>query len=920
MQWLTGRAGGTPPPVKVPPGKPLLLIGFNEAARKWEVNPDAAALLARVPGPLCTLSVCGRARQGKSFLLNTLLGRLTGQELPEGFKVSPTQHSCTRGLWMWSVPIPMKDADGKPCNLLLVDCEGIDAVDQGAQHSAQIFSLAVLLSSVFVYNSLGAIDAVALERLAMVCELAKRIKDRSAAAGRGGAPGGQSDFSPAFVWLLRDFQLTLAAGGGGQRPLTPAAYLEEVLGDVRAAGGADEANRNQMRATIKAVFPDRDAFTLLRPMLKEEDLHRLDTIPYTKLRPEFQKGMEDLMALLRGKAHPLVYAGNMVSGRVYAQLAGAYVDSINSGAVPQLVTAWQGIARAECQKSFDAALAVFEAAFKPEGCGDEEELYDAFTAALSAAVRGFKDSAMGDAALLGEYEERLRKVGEERFTAVRTRLRATSERAADEMLAAEAGKLRAMMGAPGANLDAIEAELRRFLADYDSRVQGAHKYRKASEFLVNTCVVGIKDLFTRVLAEREAAQKRTAAAEAQVQQLRAEAGRTAEAESRAAGSQRELAALRQQLANAEGQLAARTAELGEVRAELGRASARAAEAQSRERQLQAEGASARAEASRLQAALGGAQRAEAEVTQLRSQLTAARAAEAEARNASEAARRAVQAAEARAAQLQSQLSAAQAAGQEVASLRAQLAETQAAADDARLAVSRTAGERNEERAVANRNLREVTELQAQLLREREKHDEAKEELRGAQSRVQELERQLAAAPTPSGAAAAAPATTPATAGRAGRGGRARGGSAAPASAQRTAGASDGRPNKRRRQDDESGGGAEPMDIEGTAAAATPATTRTHRTPQRTPPRTGPAATPASPSTGGPGGTPVVAPGDLSAALAGLPADVGSMSIAALKAWVVDHRLEDEEFVQLAARRTSKKSDFVAYVKRRAGLP
>ena len=79
-----------------------------------------------------------------------------------------------------------------------------------------------------------------------VCELAKRIKDRSAAAGRGGA-GGQSDFSPAFLWLLRDFQLTLAAGGSGQRPLSPAAYLEEVLADVRGGGGADEANRNQAR-------------------------------------------------------------------------------------------------------------------------------------------------------------------------------------------------------------------------------------------------------------------------------------------------------------------------------------------------------------------------------------------------------------------------------------------------------------------------------------------------------------------------------------------------------------------------------------------------------------------------------------------------------------------------------------------------
>jgi hypothetical protein len=57
---------------------------------------------------------------------------------------------------------------------------------QGAQHSAQIFSLAMLLSSIFVYNQVGAIDAIAIERLAMVCELAKRIKDRSTVTGERG--------------------------------------------------------------------------------------------------------------------------------------------------------------------------------------------------------------------------------------------------------------------------------------------------------------------------------------------------------------------------------------------------------------------------------------------------------------------------------------------------------------------------------------------------------------------------------------------------------------------------------------------------------------------------------------------------------------------------------------------------------------
>ncbi|KAI8477166.1 MAG: guanylate-binding protein [Monoraphidium minutum] len=924
MQFFKGRAS-TPPAAKVPQGVPLLLIGFDEAAQTWRVNPEAAALLARVPGPLCTLAVCGRARQGKSFLLNTLLGRLTGQELPQGFKVSPTQHSCTRGLWMWSVPIPMKDADGRPCNLLLVDCEGVDAVDQGQKHSAQVFSLAVLLSSVFVYNQVGAIDAVALERLAMVCELAKRIKERSAP---GGGRGGQADFHPAFVWLLRDFQLQLAAGGRGSVALSPGQYLEEVLADVRGGGGPDEANRNQMRSTIKAVFPDRDAATLLRPMLKEEDLHALDTIPYSKLRPEFQKGMDDLMGLLRSKAHPLAVSGQMVSGRVYAQLAGAYVEALNKGAVPTLVTAWQGIAAAECSKAYDAALAAFDAAFRTEGAADEAALFDTYQAALGPAVRGFKDAALGDAALLGEYEERLRKVAEERFTSARAKLKAVSEAAAEAMLNAEQAKLAAMMEGPAASLDAVEAELRRFLADYDAKVQGPWKYRRASEFLMNTCIVGIKGLVARILAERDAARRKAADAEAAVAKLRAEAARSSQAESRAAGAQRELAAARDTLARAEGQLAAKGSELADARAEVTRLAAQVSGAGSRERQLQSEVAAARAEAARLTSQLGGAQRAEAEAVQLRSQLAAAQAAASTARAEAERARVDVQAAERRVAQLQTSLAGAEAAGREAGELRSQLAEAARAADEARLTASRAAGEKDEERAVANRTLREVTELQAQLLRERERHDATKDQLKAAEARLAAAAAAGPHAETPAtGRTAGRAAAPPTTGGRTAK--RRREGtadddaaqqqqqrrlSAAAAAVAATTPTSGGRPRQRQRRGTAEHV-AEPMEgVEGAGRSRTP-----------TPPPSGRggrggAVTPASPSTGGGGGggTPVVVVGDLAGARAALPSNVDSMSIGAIKAWFTAHRLEDEEFMALAAGR-GKKADWVALAKRRAGL-
>ena len=50
---------------------------------------------------------------------------------------------------------------------------------QTGQYSTQIFSLAVLLSSLFVYNQMGAIDEAAIDRLSLVTEMTKRIRVRA---------------------------------------------------------------------------------------------------------------------------------------------------------------------------------------------------------------------------------------------------------------------------------------------------------------------------------------------------------------------------------------------------------------------------------------------------------------------------------------------------------------------------------------------------------------------------------------------------------------------------------------------------------------------------------------------------------------------------------------------------------------------
>lgn len=58
--------------------------------------------------------------------------------------------------------MPGTTPDGEPINVLIVDTEGLGALDEDSNHDVRIFSLAILLSSYFLYNSVGSIDESAL--------------------------------------------------------------------------------------------------------------------------------------------------------------------------------------------------------------------------------------------------------------------------------------------------------------------------------------------------------------------------------------------------------------------------------------------------------------------------------------------------------------------------------------------------------------------------------------------------------------------------------------------------------------------------------------------------------------------------------------------------------------------------------------
>ena len=97
------------------PGVPLELVRYDTDSGKFHVGEHALKMLRATKDPVGVVAVCGRARQGKSFILNQLLGQSTG------FQVAPSVRPCTKGLWMWSSPITQKNADGSQYQLVRAD-------------------------------------------------------------------------------------------------------------------------------------------------------------------------------------------------------------------------------------------------------------------------------------------------------------------------------------------------------------------------------------------------------------------------------------------------------------------------------------------------------------------------------------------------------------------------------------------------------------------------------------------------------------------------------------------------------------------------------------------------------------------------------------------------------------------------------
>ena len=317
---------------------PIQLIDFS---RGFQINPQALEFLKSIKEEIIIVSVVGKARTGKSYLMNLLLD-LIGKGIP-GFQVASSLQSFIKGIWLWGTAKNSLNGNAK---IVFLDSEGTSSTDKSTRtYDSRIFALVVLISSLFLYNTYSNIDGHGINELSLAAHLSDAITTNS----NINKDELLTELSPKFIWIIRDFTLEKIHPENGEE-ITSKEYLELCLKNKRS--GKNSNDNNVIRQNIIKFFQERDCVTLIRPVDSEADLKRLNNIPYNNLKAEFKMEFKKLKDKIFKEAVPKKLNGKTLTGPALATLIEEFVKVINIGKIPNINNTWDSVIEKDVSDSF----------------------------------------------------------------------------------------------------------------------------------------------------------------------------------------------------------------------------------------------------------------------------------------------------------------------------------------------------------------------------------------------------------------------------------------------------------------------------------------------------------------------------------------------------------------------------------------
>ena len=288
------------------------------------LNEDALKILKEIKENIIIVSIFGKERTGKSYLMNLLLNSDENPKMTKGFKVHSQNPSSSRGISIWNTPIAKPDSKDK---IIFLDSEGIHSENVYQQEmDSKLLALILLISSFFIYNTIGDINSNSLNELELIVHLNDSIgineklnKDKLI-----------TEICPKFIWAIRDFDLKKLEN----EKISRDDYMEQCLKE--RFGGKNKDEINVIKENLIKYFKERECVTLPRPVEEEKDLIMLKKMNLPSLQEDFR----DEFILLKNKIYNTSKAkeinGKIINGPMIVYLLRKFVGEINSGNIPNI--------------------------------------------------------------------------------------------------------------------------------------------------------------------------------------------------------------------------------------------------------------------------------------------------------------------------------------------------------------------------------------------------------------------------------------------------------------------------------------------------------------------------------------------------------------------------------------------------------
>ncbi|XP_046902447.1 guanylate-binding protein 1-like [Hypomesus transpacificus] len=490
--------------------EPVCLVESDREGR-LHVVPAAQDILNQIDQHVVVVAVVGLYRTGKSYLMNKLAGK------NKGFALGATIQSKTKGIWMWCMPHP-KQADH---TLVLLDTEGLGDVEKGDEKNDNwIFSLAVLLSSTMVYNSMGTIDNHALEKLHYVTELTEHIKVKS---GNGDEDESTEymRFFPSFVWTVRDFTLELKLD---EKAITADQYLENAL-KLKPGHSKNIQAYNLPRECLRNYFSPRWCFVFDRPA-DGEKMRRMEELTDADLEPKFVQQSNNFCTHIFTNAKTKTLKGGVkVTGRLLGNLAETYVAAIRSGQIPCLDNAVLALSEIENSGAVERARVFYQenmASFVVFPTETQEDLSDIHAQIEKEALAIFMKSTFKDENQ--KYQTKLMEVLQAEYQQIWEKNCQESKRKCESIIKRVFGPLEEK----GSSAYTVPGGYNKYCTDLQMMIQ---KYKAAegkgvkAEEVIQVYLDGLANLGQTILAADKSlskAEQRTKEEEARREQVERE--------------------------------------------------------------------------------------------------------------------------------------------------------------------------------------------------------------------------------------------------------------------------------------------------------------------------------------------------------------------------------------------------------------